>query len=131
MFLTYSIKYLLGPPYSKFLVPPLPLGNTSQAPIPNHAATAANPTTSAQTLEPPQPSRSRRLGPRRRRRGGGAWSWEKEGRELRPGRRRAIKGAGSVPPLGKEVSTGKGDCASTEIEGEEVPLRISQARLEG
>lgn len=36
-----------------------------------------------------------------------------------------------MPPLGKEVSTGKGDCASTEIEGEEVPLRISQARLEG
>ena len=23
MFLTYSIKYLIGPPYSKFLVPPL------------------------------------------------------------------------------------------------------------
>jgi len=43
---------------------------------------------------------------------------------LRPGRRRAIEGAGPVPPLGKEVSTGNGDCASTEIKGEEVPLGL-------
>ena len=32
MFLTYSIKYLLGPPYSKFLVPPLLIVSSDKGP---------------------------------------------------------------------------------------------------